>query len=188
LAKFRVAFDLDEKDASYFRSLYREAKRGAADLDADAVIGEARAVVRRVRASKKTPQFVLDAIGTLADLSDLIQDPEYAAPKKVRDDVLAAVAYFSNPDDLIPDKIPALGFLDDAIMVKIIEEEFKHELWGYRKFRKHRDSSEQRPWSSAGGERLSKRLEADRKAIRADIAKREARETTRKKSGSFLGW
>ena len=62
--------------------------------------------------------------------------------------MLAALAYFSNPEDLIPDHIPGLGFLDDAIMVKFIEEEFKHELWGYRKFRKLRDVSEQRPWAS----------------------------------------
>jgi len=188
MAKFRVAFDLDETDVNYFRGLYRNAKKSASELDTGAVISEARAVVKRVRSSKKTPQFVLDAIGTLADLSDLIQDKDYAAPKKVREDVLAAIAYFSNPEDLIPDQIPALGFLDDAIMVRIIEEEFKHELWGYRKFRKRRDSSEQRPWSSAAGERLSKRLDADRKAIRGDIAKRQARDSTRKKSGSFLGW
>jgi uncharacterized membrane protein YkvA (DUF1232 family) len=188
MARFKVAFELDEKDTSYFRDLYRAAKKNAADLDADAVISEARTVVKRVRSSPRTPQFVLDAIGTLADLSDLIQDKDYAAPRKVRDDVLAAIAYFSNPQDLIPDQIPALGFLDDAIMVKIIEEEFKHELWGYRKFRKRRDSSEQRPWSSAGSERLHKRLEADRKAIRADISKRQARDATRRKSGKLLGW
>jgi uncharacterized membrane protein YkvA (DUF1232 family) len=188
MPKFRVAFDLDEKDADYFRDLYRKAKRSASDLDAEQVIREARDVVHRVRSSKKTPQFVLDAIETLADLTDLIQDADYAAPKKVSDEVLAAIAYFSNPEDLIPDQIPALGFLDDAIMVKIIEEEFKHELWGYRKFRKRRDSVEQRPWSSAASERLRKRLEADRKDIRADIAKRQAREATRRKSGSLLGW
>ncbi len=188
MATFRVAFDFDEKDADYFRDLYRRARRHAAELDAEQVIREAREVVRRVRSSKKIPQFVLDAIGTLADLTDLIQDQDYAVPKKVSEEVLAAIAYFSNPEDLIPDQIPALGFLDDAIMVKIIEEEFKHELWGYRKFRKRRDSAEQRPWSSAASDRLRKRLEADRKTIRADIARRQAREATRRKSASLLGW
>jgi uncharacterized membrane protein YkvA (DUF1232 family) len=188
MAKFKISFELDEKDAGYFRNLYRKARRSAADLDVEEVVKEARGVVRRVRSTKKTPNFVLDAIETLADLTDLIQDEDYAAPKKVRDEVLAAIAYFSNPEDLIPDQIPALGFLDDAIMVKIIEEEFKHELWGYRKFRSRRDASEQRPWSSAAGERLKKRLAADRAAIREDIAKRKAREAQRRKSGSLLGW
>lgn len=188
MGSFRVSFDLDADDVRHFQDLYRKARRNASALDRDAVIGEARAVVRRVRSAKKTPSFVLGAIEILADLTDLIQDQDYAAPKKVQDDVLAAIAYFSNPEDLIPDHIPALGFLDDAIMVKIIEDDFRHELWGYRKFRKRRDSSEQRPWSSTAAERLRERLQNDRKSIRAEIAKREARETSRRRPGSVLGW
>lgn len=187
-SKFKVTFTLDEADARYFRALYGKAKREAADLEPEQIIREARAIVQRVRASKKTPSFVLDAISVLADLTDLIQDEDYAVPKSVSAQVLAAIAYFSNPQDLIPDHIPGLGFLDDAIMVKFIEEEFKNELWGYRKFRKLRDESEQRPWSSAGRERLKKRLDSDRKKIRAEIAKREAKDSLKKKARGHLGW
>ena len=188
MAKFKVSFTLDEQDANYFRNLYRKARRGAADEDPQEVIDAARAIVKEVQSSKKTPQFVKDAIEVLADLTNLIQDDDYAAPKKVRDDVLAGIAYFSNPEDLIPDHIPGLGFLDDAIMVKFIEDEFKHELWGYRRFCKRRDVSEQRPWADPGKDRLNKRLEADRRAIRADIEKRQAKEALKRKSSSYLGW
>jgi uncharacterized membrane protein YkvA (DUF1232 family) len=188
MSKFKVTFTLDESDANYFRSLYRKAKRGAKELDAEQIIRDARGIVRQVRSSNKTPRFVVDAIDVLADLTDLIQDESYAAPKKVRDEVLAAIAYFSNPEDLIPDHVPGLGFLDDAIMVKFIEDEFKHELWGYRKFRRLRDESEQRPWAAPGSERLRKRLDADRKRIRGEIEKRAARESTRRRSGSYFGW
>lgn len=188
MAKFKVTFTLDESDASYFRNLYRQARKNARTQDAERIIDDARGIVKKVRASKKTPQFVSDAISVLADLTDLIQDADYAAPANVRDEVLAAIAYFSNPEDLVPDHLPGLGFLDDAIMVKFIEEEFKHELWGYRRFRKLRDASEQRPWSSVARERLGERLAADRKRIRADIARREASEATRKKSAGYLGW
>ena len=188
MSKFKVTFTLDEADADYFRTLYRQAKRGAKDLDADTVIRDARGIVKQVRGSKKTPPFVLEAVNVLTDLVDLIQDDEYAAPKKVRDEVLAGLAYFSNPEDLIPDHIPGLGFLDDAIMVKFIEEEFSSELWGYRKFRKIRDTAEQRPWAAPGGERLRQRLEADRKRIRAQIDEREAKAATKRKAGKTLGW
>ena len=188
MPRFKVTFELDEADASYFRELYDQAKSNAASSDPQQLIRDARAVVARVRGSKKTPPFVLDAISVLADLVDLIQDEDYAAPKRVRDAVLAALAYFSNPDDLIPDHVPGLGFLDDAIMVKFIEDEFEHELWGYRRFRRERDVAEQRPWASVGRERLRERLDADRKRIRAEIAQREAKEATRRKSKGYLGW
>ena len=102
--------------------------------------------------------------------------------------MLGAVAYFSNPEDLIPDDVPGLGFLDDAIMIKFIEDEFQHELWGYRKFCKMRDSAEQRPWSAPGSERLAKRLAADRKRIRAQIQEREAKAATKRKTGKPFGW
>ena len=188
MSKFKVTFSLDESDADYFRSLYRKAKTGAADQDPETIIRGARDVVARVRASKKTPQFVIDAISVLADLVDVVQNEAYAAPQKVKSEVLAALAYFTNPEDLIPDHVPGLGFLDDALMVKFIEEEFKHELWGFRRFRDRRDSAEQRPWASPGSERLRARLEADRQRIRAEIEERKAKEATKRKSGSYLGW
>ena len=99
MEKFKVTFSLDESDANYFRSLYRKAQRGAKELDPAAIIRDARAIVKEVRASKKTPGFVLESIEVLADLVDLIQDEEF------------------------------------------IEDEFRHELWGYRKFRKTRETS-----------------------------------------------
>ncbi len=129
--------------------------------------------------------FVIDAIDVLADLTDLVQDEEYAAPKKMRDAVLGAIAYFSNPDDLIPDNVPRLGFLDDAIMIKFIEEEFQHELWGYRKFCKLRDSTEQRPWSRPARERLSERLERDRSRIRKDTEARAAKHAAKIRTSSW---
>lgn len=186
--KFKVTFTLDEQDADYFRSLYRKVKKNAASQNAQQIIQEARGIVQRVRASKKTPNFVQEAIGVLADLVDLIQDEAYAAPQRVKAEVLAALAYFSESEDLIPDHVPGLGFLDDAIMVKFIEEEFKNELWGYRRFRKLRDSSEQRPWSSPASERLRQRLDTDRRRVRAEIEERDAKDASRRKAGRYFGW
>jgi uncharacterized membrane protein YkvA (DUF1232 family) len=188
MAKFKVTFELDESDAEYFRGLYRKAKKGAADQRPDEIIRAARDVVTRVRASKKTPRFVVDAIEVLADLTEIIQDEAYAAPQRVKNEVLAALAYFTNPEDLIPDQVPGLGFLDDALMVKFIEEEFKHELWGFRRFRAMRDAAEQRPWATPGSERLRQRLDADRRRIRAEIEERRAREAVKRKAPTYLGW
>lgn len=188
MANFKVTFTLDEDDARYFRSLYTKAKRGAKIKDEKKIIREARGIVKQVRANKKTPRFVADAIDVLDDLTELVQNEDYAAPKKVRDSVLAGIAYFSNPDDLIPDSVPGLGFLDDAIMIKFIEDEFQHELWGYRRFRKARDASEQRPWSGPAKARLDERLKRDRARIRVEVEERKVKHAAKKKARNYTGW
>ncbi len=191
--KFKVTFELEEQDAAYFRDLYRQAKQNAAKLDPDSILKDARKLVETVRQSTRVPRFVADAISTLEDMTQIILDEDYKAPQTVKNQVLAGLAYFANPEDLIPDHVPALGFLDDAIMVKFVEDEFKHELWGYRKFRGLRAPEEQRPWTKIGGERLRERTDAHRKQIRAEIAKRRTDEEAKRKGAGgrrsrFFGW
>ena len=171
---FKVTFTLDEQDAAYFRGRFRAAKRAAKEVPPEQVLGAAKGLVKDVRKSKKTPRFVLDAVDAIDDLTQLIEDEDYRAPKSVTNQVIAALAYFANPEDLIPDEIPVLGFLDDAVMIKFVEEEFRHELAAYRKFRKFRDGAEQRPWTKVASERLPGRLSAMRDKLRADVNKRKA--------------
>ena len=171
---FRVTFTLDEQDADYFRALFRKAKKAAANLDPDDILSHAKELVASVRRSKKTPSFVIEAIASIEDLTQIIEDEDYRAPKPIRNQVIAALAYFAEAEDLIPDDIPVLGFLDDAIMIKFVEDEFKHELWAYRKFRKFRDGAEVRPWTKVATGRLPGRLDAQRARLRAQVAKKNA--------------
>ena len=136
-----------------------------------------------VRSSPKTPRFVQDAADSLEDLTQIIEDKDYRAPKVIRSQVVGALAYFANPDDLIPDDIPVLGFLDDAIMIKFVEDEFKHELWAYRKFRKFREGAEQRPWTKVASDRLPGRLDIQRKKLRAQIEVKKKADIVRDRSG-----
>ena len=42
--------------------------------------------------------------------------------------VLNALAYLAEPEDLIPDHIPGIGFLDDAIMIELVVRELRPEI------------------------------------------------------------
>lgn len=177
ITNFKISFSLEESDIAYFRKIFRSARKVAAGQDETVIIAAVQELIDRVRKTKKTPSFVREAVTVLEDLVRMIQDDDYALPKAPRAEVLGALGYFANPQDLIPDQIPGLGFLDDAIMIKILEDEFKQELWGFRQFRKFRTGAEQRPWTRVAKGRLPERLEVQRKKIRADVdrKKRERR-------------
>ncbi len=169
----KVSFALDDQDIAYFRSRFRKAKRVARDQDEGEVIDQARSLIASIRATKKAPSFVRESVVAIEDLVELIEDDRYRAPKSVTSKVIAALAYFANPDDLIPDEIPVLGFLDDAIMIKIVESEFRHELVAYRKFRRFEKGAEQRPWTKVASARLPGRLEEQRKKLRAEVDRKQ---------------
>ena len=123
--KFKISFSLEDSDVAYFRKLFREARKAAAEQDPGEIIQSVEELIGRVRETKKIPSFVSEAVVVLEDLVKMIQDADYELPKAPKAEVLGALAYFANPEDLIPDQIPGLGFLDDAIMIKILEEEFR---------------------------------------------------------------
>jgi uncharacterized membrane protein YkvA (DUF1232 family) len=128
---FPVCFTLDADDVRYFQRRYRKA-RAAETRSSEELLEQTRSIVARAKGSPKTPEFVLEAISTLEDLVHLAEDREYAARPALRNDVLAGLAYFADPDDLVRDDVPGLGLLDDAIVIQLIAKDFRHELRGYR--------------------------------------------------------
>jgi uncharacterized membrane protein YkvA (DUF1232 family) len=51
-------------------------------------------------------------------LGRLVKDP--ALPRPVKIALVAAVVYLASPIDLVPDFIPLLGWLDDALLAAIV--------------------------------------------------------------------
>ena len=180
---FKVNFTLDEQDVAYFRRLFKQARSAAKRKSPDEVIAGARELVVSVSRDRKAPRFVQEAVLALEDLADMIEDTAYRAPKVVVSQILGALAYFAEPEDLIPDHVPVLGFLDDAIMIKFVEREFKHELAAYRRFKRFREGAEQRPWTAVAKERLPQRLEEKRKALRAEVDRKKKADEEKGRAG-----
>jgi hypothetical protein len=94
------------------------------------------------------------------------------------------LAYFSDPEDLIPDNIPVLGFLDDAIMVELVTRELHHDIEAYRDFVVFRAAESGRLGEDAMKIGRSEWLEERRKQLHARMRRR--RGMGRQGSGSSL--
>ena len=91
----------------------------------------------------------------------------------------ARVPLDTGPDDLIPDRIPGVGNLDDAIMAKLVARELRHEIAAYQAFCECRKS---RPKTDEPA-----RLEARRDGLQARMRRRRRHERSRQRSrGSSL--
>jgi uncharacterized membrane protein YkvA (DUF1232 family) len=183
MSQLKITFTLSEKDVAHLRRLIRGATNRAAKEDESSIVGAAESLAKQVRAGQ-APEYVLARVEKLEAMVEMVQDADYEILASVRKKVVGGLAYFAHPADLIPDSIPGLGFLDDAIMVELIAQDLRHELPGYRKFCSYRESAVQRPWTQPGQKVLQKKLVEKRRQIREEVRKKYARDAERAKSGS----
>jgi hypothetical protein len=105
----RVTFDLTDDDLKHFRLIMREARSTAARITPEDIVAAAEELLSAIGPSG-APAFIVERLEKLRLLIDMLSDI------------------------LIPDHIPGLGFLDDAIMIELIARELKHEIEAYQDF------------------------------------------------------
>jgi uncharacterized membrane protein YkvA (DUF1232 family) len=134
----RVSFELEENDLKHFRLIMKDARRIAARIPPEDIVEAAEDLLSAVD-GKRVPGFISERLDKLRMMIDMLSDIEWRLPQQDATRVLNALAYFTEPEDLIPDHIPALGFLDDAIMIELVVRELKHEIDAYHDFCSYRD-------------------------------------------------
>jgi uncharacterized membrane protein YkvA (DUF1232 family) len=176
----KVSFEIPDADLEYFREVIRKAQEGARGRSEAAIIAAARHAAFEMR-KRKLPEFVQERIHALDLLTRMLEDQAWGLEGQHRTRVLQALTYFSEPSDLIPDQIPVLGFLDDAIMVELVVQELRPEIDAYQDFCRYRE--EQQAEKGVAPDVARKRLEARRRAIYGRIERR--REQRERRGGMF---
>ncbi len=70
-------------------------------------------------------------------LDDLLRDRDFSISLKTKGLVAAALLYFVLPTDVVPDFIPGIGYIDDALVLSTLWKLIGEEIEGYMLFRKN---------------------------------------------------
>tara|TARA_B100000929_G_scaffold48144_1_gene34715 strand:+ start:341 stop:730 length:390 start_codon:yes stop_codon:yes gene_type:complete len=116
-------FQLTEKDKDQYKKLIDKI-----DLDtSDDVIGMLNTKVDRLIASDQLNDIEVDLIKNVSVLVSIYQTyPDLT--DSIRKRILFAISYFCDEDDDIPDIVPDIGYLDDAVIARWVIESISKDL------------------------------------------------------------
>jgi len=139
-----ITFTLSDQDLEHFQAIVDKAKAAMESTqDAAQIQAAARQLIDDAQ-SNELPEFIADRLSRLQVVIDMVGDDEWALNDEERNRVLGALIYFCDPEDLIPDHVPGLGFLDDAIYVELVIRELRAEIESYEEFCRFRGAEEKR--------------------------------------------
>jgi len=172
-----VTFELQDSDLEYFKDVMQKAKASGSSLSESQVLSNAKSLSEQL--SDQVPAFVQERLKKLNSLIAMIEDSEWQIPEEEKVDVISALTYFSDPEDIVPDDIPVLGYLDDAIMIELVARELNDDIEAFEEFCAYREREEAR-----NGEQTVTRedwLGAKRRELHSRM--RNRRREKRKRSG-----
>jgi uncharacterized membrane protein YkvA (DUF1232 family) len=139
-----ITFTLSDRDLERFRTIVEKAR--TTNTDSLSMIEIERAAYKIVDIATNTdlPDFIAKRLLQLKILLEMLKDEDWQVSDNERKSIMSALAYFSDPIDLLPDHIPGIGFLDDAMFVEIIIRELSYELEAYSEFSQFRTDEESR--------------------------------------------
>ena len=136
-------FELNDQDLAHFKQAAERSRQAAAGKSTEEIVASAVAMLADAQ-KVEIPDFIKDRLLRLDDMIAMVRDEGWALGDEDKQRVLTALMYFCDPDDVIPDNVAVLGFLDDAVMIELSVRELKHELDAYDDFCDYRSNEANR--------------------------------------------
>jgi uncharacterized membrane protein YkvA (DUF1232 family) len=135
---YKLTIELSDRDLRRFRRELHKARESVQIADDEEILGAAADLVAAMRRTD-LPDFVTERLEKLETLLAMVMDHQWPLTDEERSPVLSGLAYLCDPEDLIPDDIPGIGMLDDAVMIELVFRELRHELDAYADFLRFRE-------------------------------------------------
>lgn len=135
----RFSIELTDRDLQFFRKALQKSREAVRDADDAQIIEAIGDVLAEIKSEEPLPDFVAMRIPQLESMIRMLQDEEWKLPEQERERLLATFVYFADPEDILPDHIPVIGYLDDVIMIELVVRELQHVRDAYEDFCDFRD-------------------------------------------------
>lgn len=130
----RFSIELSDRDLRFFREALNKSRHAVRDAEESEIIEAIGDVLAEIKGEEPLPDFVSKRIPQLESLIRMLQDDEWKLPADERERLLATFVYFGDPEDILPDYIPVIGYLDDVIMIELVVRELLHVREAYDDF------------------------------------------------------
>jgi uncharacterized membrane protein YkvA (DUF1232 family) len=170
----RITFELSDADIERFQAALEKTRRATRCADEVDVIDATKYALDHLSAST-APAYVRRRLVEVQRLILMLEDEAWALNDPERSDVVETLAYFSDPDDLIPDDIEVVGLLDDAIMLEILLRRLRRVLNAYADFCAYRTTLAAMPGDSEQRRLHARCLAERRKQLHVRMRRRRTR-------------
>ncbi len=138
-----LTIELNDHDLEHFHKAMESSRKAAEGKTPEQVVAAASALLRDAQ-KVEVPDFIREHLLRLDDMIAMVRDEGWAMDGEDKQRVMSALVYFADPDDVIPDHVEVLGFLDDAIMIELCARDLRHELEAYDNFCEYREREAQK--------------------------------------------
>ncbi len=138
-----IQLTLSDDDLGHFTQAMRQAQESARAREGSEIVAAARKLLEEIQGTQ-VPSFIRERLDTVESMIGMASDTGFGMPAEDCARVLAVLAYLADPVDFIPDTVPALGFLDDAIMIEMCRQELRFEIEAYDDFTAWREQEAHR--------------------------------------------
>ena len=135
----RISFELSDSDLRFFRSALKRSRDVVRSADESEITDAIRGVLDDIRKREPLPDFVALRLPELESMLQMLGDDEWRLPVVDRERILSAFVYFGDPEDILPDEIPVIGYLDDVIILELVARELQHVREAYEDYCRYRE-------------------------------------------------